>query len=127
MSPWVGETRMLESRGFMSGKNTDHPLVIFKNAFPGPVIGMMVLQVAVINGALVLGGVLLGLYLDRQLGTKPALTLTLGIVGAVIAAGLTYVSAMRTVRKARQAYLEYEARRVQEKDTAARETAAHAL
>lgn len=104
---------MLESDRFMSSRNTDHPLVIFKNAFPGSVIGMMVLQVGVINGALVLGGVLAGIFLDRQLGTRPALTLTLGILGAIAAGVLTFWVAMRTVRKARAAYLDYEKKRVE--------------
>jgi F0F1-type ATP synthase assembly protein I len=107
------ESRMLESDRFMSSRNTDHPLVIFKNAFPGSVIGMMVLQVGVINGALVLGGVLAGIFLDRQLGTRPALTLTLGILGAIAAGVLTFWVAMRTVRKARAAYLDYEKKRVE--------------
>jgi Mn2+/Fe2+ NRAMP family transporter len=100
----------------MQRKNTDHPLVIMKNAFPVPVIGVMVAQVAVINLLLILGGVFLGLWLDRQLGTRPALTLILGISGALVAGFLTYLSAMRTVKKAREAYLEYEARKKAESE-----------
>jgi F0F1-type ATP synthase assembly protein I len=98
---------VLELRGFMSGKQTDHPFVIFQNAFPVSVIGAMVVQVALINIVLVLGGVFLGIFLDRQLGSKPALTIGLGLLGALAAGGLTFWSAMRTVKRARAAYLNY--------------------
>jgi F0F1-type ATP synthase assembly protein I len=114
---------MLESGGFMQSRNTDHPLVIMKNAFPPSVIGVMVVQVAAINGLLILGGVLLGLFLDRQFGTRPALTLTLGIGGAIAAGVLTYLAAMRTVKKAREAYLEYADKKKQEGQAAAGENA----
>jgi F0F1-type ATP synthase assembly protein I len=102
----------------MRTRNTDHPLVIFKNAFPPTVIGAMVVQVALINGVLILGGVFAGIYLDRLWGSKPALTLALGIGGAIAAGVLTFVTAMRTVKKAREAYLEYAERRQQEQSQA---------
>jgi len=98
----------------MRTRNTDHPLVIFKNAFPPAVIGGMVVQVALINGVLILGGVFAGIYLDGQMDSKPAFTLALGIGGAIAAGVLTFVSAMRTVKKAREAYLEYAERRQRE-------------
>lgn len=91
----------------MSGKKNDHPFVIFQNAFPVSVIGPMVVQVAVINIVLILGGVFLGIFLDRQLGSKPALTIGLGLLGAIVAGLLTFWSAMRTVRRARAAYMSY--------------------
>ena len=46
----------------MRTRNSDHPLVIFKNAFPPTVIGAMVVQVALINLVLILGGVFVGMY-----------------------------------------------------------------
>ncbi|MCX6017593.1 MAG: AtpZ/AtpI family protein [Chloroflexi bacterium] len=105
---------MLESPRFMRSRNTDHPMVIFKNAFPPTVIGAMVVQVALINGVLILGGVFGGIYLDRQFGSKPLLTLALGIGGAIAAGVLTFVAAMRTVKRAREAYLKYADGRQQE-------------
>jgi F0F1-type ATP synthase assembly protein I len=98
---------VLELCDFMSGKKNDHPFVIFQNAFPVSVIGPMVVQVAVINIVLILGGVFLGIFLDRQLGSKPALTIGLGLLGAIVAGLLTFWSAMRTVRRARAAYMSY--------------------
>lgn len=98
----------------MRTQNSDHPLVIFKNAFPPTVIGAMVVQVALINLVLILGGVFAGIYLDRQWASKPLLTLTLGISGAIAAGVLTFVTAMRTVKRSREAYLEYAERRKRE-------------
>jgi hypothetical protein len=98
----------------MRTRNSDHPLVIFKNAFPPTVIGAMVVQVALINLVLILGGVFVGMYLDRQLASKPLLTLTLGIGGAIAAGVLTFVTAMRTVKRSREAYLKYAEQRKRE-------------
>jgi F0F1-type ATP synthase assembly protein I len=102
----------------MRTRNTDHPLVIFKNAFPPTVIGVMVVQVALINGVLILGGVFAGIYLDRLLASKPLLTLSLGIGGVIAAGVLTFLAAMRTVKRARESYLDYAERRRREQQEA---------
>ena len=77
-------------------------------ALPPAIIGVMVFQIALIVGALVLGSVLLGIFLDLQLGTKPMLTLGLGIVSLPISVWLTYRIALRTIAKARASYEAYE-------------------
>ncbi len=107
----------------MSSKKPDHPIVIFTNAFPATVIAPMVLQIGLINIGLILGGVFLGIFLDRQLGSKPAFTVGLGVLGAIIAGVLTFLLAMRAVKQARKAYLSYAEKKVEEKSVI--DTAGH--
>ena len=83
------------------------PLEIFVKAFPPRIIGFMVVQIALVNGALMLGGVFLGLALDRQMSTPPLWTLVLPIVGAIAALLITYRLAMITVKRSRQSYLRW--------------------
>ncbi|MCS7088457.1 MAG: AtpZ/AtpI family protein [Thermoflexales bacterium] len=89
----------------MQSQKQESPLVIFIRAFPPQVIGVMVVQIALINGALMLGGVLLGMSLDAQLGTRPLLTVALPLVGAVFSLLVAYRVGIATVVKARKAYL----------------------
>jgi F0F1-type ATP synthase assembly protein I len=83
------------------------PLEIFVKAFPPRIIGFMVVQIALVNGALMLGGVFLGLALDRQMSTSPLWTLVLPIVGAIAALLITYRLAMITVKLSRRSYLQW--------------------
>jgi F0F1-type ATP synthase assembly protein I len=91
----------------MHSPRRESPFVIFLRAFPPHVIGIMVAQIALVNGALMIGGVFLGIMLDRQFGTRPLWTLTLPILGAVVSVLVTYRMAMQTVKKSRQAYLRW--------------------
>jgi F0F1-type ATP synthase assembly protein I len=89
-------------------RERESSLVIFAKAFPPHVIGIMVVQIALINGALMIGGVFLGMMLDRQFGTSPLLTLALPILGAVLSVVVAYRLGLRAVKKSRQAYLQWQ-------------------
>jgi len=105
----------------MHSPKRESPFVIFLRAFPPHVIGIMVAQIALVNGALMIGGVLLGVTLDRQLGTRPLWTLALPILGAVVSVFMTYRMAMQTVKRSRQAYLRWvESQRAEDGGAAAR-------
>jgi|YNPMSStandDraft_1061717.scaffolds.fasta_scaffold70346_2 F0F1-type ATP synthase assembly protein I len=83
------------------------PLEIFVKAFPPQIIGFMAVQIALVNGALMLGGAFLGLALDRQMGTSPLWTLVLPLAGAVVSLLVTYRLAMLAVKRSRRAYLQW--------------------
>lgn len=91
----------------MHSPRRESPFVIFLKAFPPHVIGGMVAQIAVINGALMIGAVFLGIALDRQFDTRPLLTLALPIGSALASVFVTYRMAMRTVAQSRKAYLDW--------------------
>ena len=93
----------------MQNRRRESPLVIFIKAFPPQIVGIMVLQIALINGVLMIGAVFLGMALDRQFGTRPLFTLVLPIVGAITSVLIAYLMAMRTVKKSRKAYLNWKA------------------
>jgi energy-coupling factor transporter transmembrane protein EcfT len=85
----------------------ESPLVILTRALPPAVVGAMVFQVAAIVGCLMIGAVLLGLFVDARLGTRPLVTLVLSLISLPLSIWLTYRVAMRTVSKARAAYESY--------------------
>jgi F0F1-type ATP synthase assembly protein I len=89
-------------------RERESSLVIFAKAFPPHVIGIMVVQIALINGALMIGGVFLGMMLDRQFGTSPLLTLALPILGAVLSVVMAYRLGLRAIKKSRKAYLQWQ-------------------
>lgn len=90
------------------------PLVIFMRAFPPGIVGVMVVQIALIIGVLMIGSVFLGLTLDKQFGTRPLLVLVLPIASSFLSVFLTYRLGMRTVAKSRQAYLNWKDTKEQE-------------
>lgn len=98
---------MLKSEPHMQSRKRESSLVIFVKAFPPHLIGIMVAQIALINGVLMIGGVFLGMALDRTFGTRPLLTLVLPLVGAVLCVFVAYVIGKVTVRKSRKAYLNW--------------------
>ncbi len=77
---------------------------IMFRAFPPHLVGMMVLQIAVLVVVIVAGCVLLGRFLDARLGTQPWLMLVGALVGSVASVYATYRVGMRTVVKTRDAY-----------------------
>lgn len=87
--------------------NPDHPLVILSKALPAKVVGVLIFQVAFLVGFLIFGSVVLGIAADRALGTRPLLTLGLGIISLPAAVWLTYRLAMRASANARRHYEEY--------------------
>ncbi|MCS7087179.1 MAG: AtpZ/AtpI family protein [Thermoflexales bacterium] len=91
----------------MQGYHRESPLVIFVKAFPPRIIGAMALQLALINGALMVGAVFLGMSLDAQLGSRPWLTIALPLFGALLSLGVAYRLAMIATRKSRKAYLDW--------------------
>lgn len=108
----------------MQSPRRESPLVIFLKAFPPHMIGVMVAQIAIINGALMIGGVFLGIVLDRQFDTRPLLTLVLPILGAIASVFVAYRMAMRTVKQSRKAYLSWvESQRNHDGDATAAESA----
>jgi F0F1-type ATP synthase assembly protein I len=89
-------------------RERESSLVIFAKAFPPHVIGIMVVQIALINGAMMIGGVFLGMMLDRQLGTSPLLTLVLPIFGAILSVVVAYRLGLRAIKQSRKAYLQWQ-------------------
>lgn len=67
----------------------------------------MVVEIALINGLLMIGGVFLGMALDRTFGTRPLLTIALPMIGAVLSVFVAYALAKVTVNKSRKAYLNW--------------------
>ncbi len=86
------------------GNDRESPIVLLIRALPPAIVGVMIFQIAIVVGGLVLGAILLGLFLDVQLGTRPLLTLGLGIVSLPLSVWLTYRIALRTIARARAAY-----------------------
>ncbi len=86
------------------GNDRESPIVLLIRALPPAIVGAMVFQIAIVVGGLVLGAIVLGLFLDTQLGTRPLLTLGLGITSLPLSVWLTYRIALRAIAKARAAY-----------------------
>lgn len=85
----------------------ENPLVIMSKAFPPSLVAVMMMQILLVVGGVILGAVVLGLALDARLGTRPLLTLGLGVISLPVAVFLTYWLAMRSAKKSRQAYLKW--------------------
>ena len=77
---------------------------IMYRAFPPHLVGLMVLQIAVVVVVIVAGCVLLGRFLDARFGTQPWLMLIGALVGSLTSVYATYRVGMRTVAKTRDAY-----------------------
>lgn len=108
----------------MHSPKRESPFVIFLKAFPPQIIAAMAAQIALINGALMIGGVFLGVMLDRQFDTRPLLTLVLPILGAILSVFVTYRMAMHTVKRSRQAYLDWvESQRAKDNNAPATQSA----
>ena len=101
------------------GNQRESPFVLLLRALPPAIVGVMVFQIAIAVGVLMLGAVVAGLLLDMRLGTRPLLTLILGIASLPLSVWLTYRVALRTIAKARASYEAY----AQDKRAAADETA----
>ncbi|HQX75586.1 MAG TPA: AtpZ/AtpI family protein [Thermoflexales bacterium] len=85
----------------------ENPLVIMSKAFPPSVVAMMMMQILLVVGGVIIGAIVLGLALDARFGTRPLLTLGLGVISLPVAVFLTYWLAMRSAKKSRQAYLNW--------------------
>jgi hypothetical protein len=77
------------------------------HALPPAVVGIMVLQIAVIVGSLIIGSLVLGLFADKQFGTRPLFTLLFALISLLVSVWLTYRIALRTSAKAQRAYQVY--------------------
>ena len=91
----------------MQSRKRESSLVIFIKAFPPHLVGIMVVQIALINGFLMIGGVFLGMALDRTFGTRPLLTIALPLIGAVLSVFVAYALGKLTINKSRKAYLNW--------------------
>lgn len=109
------------------GNQKESPWVLLLRALPPAVMGSMVFQIAILVGGLILGAVVLGLFLDARLGTRPLLTLGLAIASLPLSVWLTYRLAMRTVTRARAAYEAYARQKRQPAEAAAEPLPAQAL
>ncbi|MFN3705710.1 MAG: AtpZ/AtpI family protein [Thermoflexales bacterium] len=83
----------------------ESPIVIFFKAFPPRIIGAMMLQIALINGSLMILAVMLGMSLDRSLSTRPLLTIALPVLAAVLSLVVAWRLALITSQRSRKAYL----------------------
>ncbi len=86
------------------GTRKESPFVLLLRALPPAVVGVMTFQIALAVGGLVLGAIITGLWLDAQLGTRPLLTLGLGVLSLPVSVWLTYRIAMRALARARASY-----------------------
>src|SRR5665811_2203348 len=89
------------------GSRKESPLAILTHALPPAVVGAMILQIAVIVGGLVIGSLALGLFADKQFGTRPLFTLLFALISLFVSVWLTYRIAVRTTTKAQKAYQVY--------------------
>lgn len=69
------------------------------NVLSAKTIGLMVLQIAIIVGALVLGAVSLGRFLDELWDTRPWITVILAFASSIAACFITYRIGMRAVAR----------------------------
>jgi ABC-type protease/lipase transport system fused ATPase/permease subunit len=91
----------------MQSRSRESSLVIFLKAFPPQIVGVMVAQIAIVNGMMMIGAVFVGMVLDRQFGTRPLLTIVLPLIAALLSVFVAYRLALRTVTKSRKAYLDW--------------------
>ena len=77
---------------------------IMYRAFPPNIMGLMILQIAVLNIAIVAACVFLGRFADAQFGTQPWLTSVGALVGSIASVYASYKVGIRTVAKTRDAY-----------------------
>ena len=76
--------------------------ITFREAFPPRIMGLMMLQIAVIVGGLIVGAVFIGMFLDVRFDTKPWLTVVFFLVASFIAVPVTYRLGMRTIAKVKK-------------------------
>ena len=76
--------------------------ITFRKAFPPRIMGLMMLQIAVIVGGLIVGAVFIGMFLDVRFDTKPWLTVVFFLVASFIAVPVTYRLGMRTIAKVKK-------------------------
>ena len=91
--------------------------VIFLKAFPPGLIGMMMLQVAVVLLGLCGLAIFVGRRLDAQWNTRPWISVGLLVFAAVLALAIIYKLSLRTVEKTQTAYTKWQAETQQAVDT----------
>lgn len=72
-------------------------------AFPPHIIGLLIVQIAVVNGILVLGSIYLGKALDARMNTGVLFTVVFAVISLQLALFITYKLAMRAVAKVNKA------------------------
>ena len=74
-------------------------------AFPPHIIGLLIVQIAVVNGALIIGSISLGKFLDARMNAGLLFTVILAVASLQLALFITYKLAMRAVAKVNKADL----------------------
>ena len=91
--------------------------VIMLKAFPPSIIGMMMLQVAVVLLGMCGAAIYVGRILDAQWNTRPWVSVGLLVFAAVMALAIIYKLSLRTVEKTQLAYTRWQAETQQPDET----------
>jgi hypothetical protein len=83
------------------------PVLLLK-AFPPDLIGMMMLQVALVILILCAAAIYLGRILDAQFNARPWVSVGLLVMAAVVSLVIIYKLGLRTVAKAERAYSKWQ-------------------
>jgi hypothetical protein len=75
----------------------------FLQMFPPRILVLLLLQIAIVNGVLVVGSIYIGKFLDAHMNTQLVFTVVLAVVSLQFALFLTYKLGMRAVAKLNQA------------------------
>jgi xanthine/uracil permease len=92
------------------------PVILLK-AFPPNVIGMMMLQVALVIFGLCVAAIYVGRQLDAQWNTAPWASVGLLVLAALLSLVIIYRLGLRTVKKAEIAYAKWQAETQQTTNT----------
>lgn len=100
-------TRFRHAKIEMAMQTSEKPLPkpSVLRAFPPHIIGLLIVQIAVVNGVLVVGSIYLAKFLDARMNTGVLFTVVLAVVSLQLALFITYKLAMRTVAKVNKADL----------------------
>ena len=80
---------------------------IFVKAFPPSVIGLMMVQIALVIGPLTVGAIFLGRYLDAQWNTRPWIMVGLLTLSSILSTFIVYRLGQRAVDKSQDAFLKW--------------------
>jgi thiol:disulfide interchange protein len=115
----MGLARQLCGDEYMQSETPIPPPVpvIMLKAFPPSIIGMMMLQVAVVLLGLCSAAIYVGRILDAQWNTRPWVSVGLLVLASVLALVIIYKLSLRTVEKTQLAYTKWQAETQQPVDT----------
>jgi hypothetical protein len=102
-TPWATLRRHARIESEMQGSQKHASNLSVLKAFPPHIIGLLIVQIAVVNGILVIGSIYLGKALDARMNTGVLFTVVLAVISLQLALFITYKLAMRAVAKVNRA------------------------